>query len=184
MNKEKNEEKVATWARDQFAEELRASGLYSYVSEKSHSYADIVALTNGGTYKYFEIKASSISKKKLMENIAKGKKFFDAATLTEWNMAAQHPSDYTFVMLYIEDNNGKYAIVDREEYSPEELLRFSTVPPFKVNFNIPYKKGDMSCCVKHRNGTISAYNEEDTFSVIRQLISFFKKIGGVLKKNN
>lgn len=177
---EKKEISLAKWARDQFAKELRNSGLYSDVSPKSHSYADVEATTIGGIRKYFEIKASSITKEILQERIVKGMKFFDAATITEWKTAIEHPDDYVFEMLYIDQINGERVIIDREEYTPKELLEFSTVPPFKINFNIPYKKREIIKPIEHRSGTVLASSDKDSFSIVQQLISFYKEIGGKL----
>jgi len=180
MAKENKEISLAKWARDEFAKELRNSGLYSYVSDISRSYADIEAIKNDGTRVFFEIKASAVTNESLNAKIQKGEKYFGAATLTEWKAAMQHPDNYLFIFLYVDTTQEEYVIIGREEYRPAELLGYSTVPPFKINLNIPYKRGDNKRKSKHREGTVSAKGIDEDYSVIEKLVDIYQKIGGDL----
>lgn len=83
--------------------------------------ADIVAQKDGQTW-YFEIKKTSHKDK-----------YFGAATLTEWVQALKDPGHFRFVVA-IEDGDDFSFI----EYSPAEFMEFSTIPPFKVYFNIDF----------------------------------------------
>ena len=84
--------------------------------------ADITAEKNGATY-YFEIKKTS-----------QEKVYFGAATLTEWFEAIENESFYKFVIAKELPNN-EFEFV---EYTPEEFLQYSYIPPFKVYFNIDF----------------------------------------------
>lgn len=57
---------------------------------------------------------------------------FGAATLTEWTAAAHDPEHFRFVIAYQRDSQWRFDI-----YTPEEFMTFSSVPPFKVYFNVP-----------------------------------------------
>lgn len=83
--------------------------------------ADIVAQKDGQTW-YFEIKKTSHKDK-----------YFGAATLTEWLQADMDPDHFRFVVA-IEDGDDFTFI----EYTPAEFREFSTIPPFKVYFNIDF----------------------------------------------
>ena len=101
---------------------LRQSG-YERV-EITASPADITAFSEGQRY-YFEIK--STSKKDI---------YFGAATLTEWEAAIKYPDTYSFVVARIKD--GRWEFIN---YTPDEFMEYSTIPPFKVYFNIPVDNG-------------------------------------------
>jgi len=60
---------------------------------------------------------------------------FGAATLTEWAAAAQDPEHFQFVVAYQRDNEWFF-----DRYSPDEFMGFSSVPPFKIYFNVPIGK--------------------------------------------
>lgn len=82
--------------------------------------ADIVAQMNGERF-FFEIKKTSADKE-----------YFGAATLTEWRSAYENPDNYFFVVCHEVQSSFSFAI-----YSPKEFEKFSTIPPFKIFFNIP-----------------------------------------------
>lgn len=88
---------------------------------KNHREADIIVNKNGLDY-YFEIKETSAEKS-----------CFGAATLTEWRCALDNEGRYFFVLVKkgSEDTLPQFII-----YTPEEFLKFTTLPPFKFNFNI------------------------------------------------
>ena len=84
--------------------------------------SDIVATKNGETW-YFEIKMTSQSDK-----------YFGAATLTEWEQAFKTPDRYIFVVAKKQSEG----VFDFIKYTPEEFMEFSTIPPFKIFFNIDF----------------------------------------------
>ncbi len=108
-------------AKTAFIELLQKKG---YVATIAAAPADIVAQKNGETW-YFEIK---------MTNAQKDKSYFGAATITEWKQALNTPEHFRFVIAYKGTEEGEFEF---KEYTPQEFMAFSTVPPFKVYFNIP-----------------------------------------------
>lgn len=57
---------------------------------------------------------------------------FGAATLTEWIAAADNPERFRFVIAYERRGSWRFDV-----YSPDEFLAFSSIPPYKVYFNVP-----------------------------------------------
>ena len=107
-----------------FALLLRDNG-YTEWDRKNHPEADIIVnnINNVKEKFYFEIKETNS-----ITNV------FEAATLTEWSAACNNNGHYFFVVIYLENDNElpKYIF-----YTPQEIMQFSTVPPFKININIP-----------------------------------------------
>ena len=110
-------------AKEVFIEQLKTRGFIN--AKIVASPADIVAEKNGKKW-FFEIK--------MTKTASKNKAYFGAATLTEWKQALTTPDRYFFVVAYTDDAEENFNFV---EYSPYEFMRFSTIPPFKVFFNIP-----------------------------------------------
>jgi hypothetical protein len=104
-------------AKQAFVDELVGQG---FAAKVISSPADIKATKNGATY-YFEIKKTS-----------REDSYFGAATLTEWEAAIANPKHFYFVTAQVVGDSWIF-----HEYSPEEFMRFSTIPPFKVFFQIP-----------------------------------------------
>ena len=104
--------------KQRFIEKLLSEGYDS--AEVKAKPADIVACRGGVTW-YYEIKLTDHTDK-----------CFGAATLTEWEQALKTPENYRFVIA-IRHKDGSY---DFREYTPQEFMQFSTIPPFKVYFNI------------------------------------------------
>ena len=82
--------------------------------------SDIVATKDGDTW-YFEIKMTNQTEK-----------YFGAATLTEWEQAFKTPDRYYFVVA----KKLSEGVFDFIKYTPQEFMEFSTIPPFKIFFNI------------------------------------------------
>jgi hypothetical protein len=61
---------------------------------------------------------------------------FGAATLTEWIAAADQPERFRFVVAYEREGSWRFDL-----YSPDEFLAFSSIPPYKVYFNVPLDGG-------------------------------------------
>ena len=83
--------------------------------------SDIKAEKKGEVY-YFEIK---MTKKKV--------RYFGAATLTEWVQAFQTPNNFKFVIAQTDEKEESFRFI---EFTPEEFMKHSTIPPFKIYFNI------------------------------------------------
>ena len=82
--------------------------------------ADIAAKRDGVTH-YFELKLTS-----------KTGGYFGAATITEWEAALSDPARFRFVVARQVEGVWHF-----REYSPEEFIQFSDIPPFKIFFRIP-----------------------------------------------
>ena len=166
---------TAALARSLFVKELNKEGLYE-ISEKSFSYSDIVAKRKSdGIVEYYEIKGALVTKDKYEEG---KEKYFGAATLTEWNVAIKCPDRYFFVIVFIEKSTGN--LLGYEKYSPQELLHYSTIPPFKVNMNVPYSRSKEKTESKHRLGTVSAENPNGLFERINALTDKYTEMDGSL----
>lgn len=84
--------------------------------------ADIKAVKDGQDW-YFEIKMTTHRDR-----------YFGAATMTEWIQALKDPEHFRFVVA-IDLGDGKW---DFREYTPAEFMEYSTIPPFKVYFNLDF----------------------------------------------
>jgi hypothetical protein len=82
--------------------------------------ADIKAVKDNETW-YFEIKKTTKHK------------YFGAATETEWKQAFADPDHYRFVVALTDENEEHF---EWFVYTPMQMLQVSTIPPFKINFNI------------------------------------------------
>ena len=106
-------------AKGAFRRELLARGFEARITQ---SPADITATKDGRTW-YFEIKMTR-----------RTDTYFGAATLTEWAQALADPDHFRFVVAVCKDDDGTE--FDFIEYTPAEFMKFSTVPPFKIFFNV------------------------------------------------
>lgn len=105
-------------AKAEFVKELNGRGFEAKVVS---SPADIMAVKDGQTW-YYEIKMTK-----------KADNYFGAATLTEWRQAMADSEHFRFVIAKTNEEESEFEFI---EYTPEEFMSFSTVPPFKVYFNI------------------------------------------------
>ncbi|MDD3014520.1 MAG: DUF3883 domain-containing protein [Candidatus Gastranaerophilales bacterium] len=87
--------------------------------------ADIEAWKEGEKY-YFEIKMTR-----------QAKSYFGAATLTEWDAAMKYPGRYFFVIALTDEAERTFSF---SVMPPEEFIMYSTIPPFKIFFNIDLNK--------------------------------------------
>jgi len=140
-------------AKEEFAEILKTRG-YSDVRIVKQP-ADITAIKNDAMY-FFEIKKTSAKKE-----------YFGAATLTEWRAAYENPSNYFFVIAQ-EIPEGFNFI----EYTPDEFEKFSTIPPFKIFFNIPLN-GNNKVETKRKNRSAIQFMREKLVK-LNELFSTFK----------
>lgn len=105
-------------AKQAFITKLLSEGFET--AEVKAKPSDIVAQKNGETW-YYEMKLTD-----------KQDSCFGAATLTEWEQAFKTPERYRFVVA-IRHTDGTF---DFREFTPAEFMQYSTIPPFKVYFNI------------------------------------------------
>ena len=105
-------------AKEAFSEYLSNKGFKNIkiVSKPS----DIIAYKGKDKY-YFEIKKTD-----------RKERYFGGATTTEWKAALENPDRYFFVICVKRNNLWQFT-----QYTPEEFMKFSTIPPFKVYFSVP-----------------------------------------------
>lgn len=140
-------------AKQAFLEKLRSEG---YTAEIKAQPSDIIAEKDGETW-YFEIKMTE-----------KTDSCFGAATLTEWEQAFKTPDRYRFVIA-IKGENDTFTF---REFTPAEFMQYSTIPPFKVYFNLNLQ-GATSRKRRKYNGAVSF--SEDRFKNMLELYKKFKK---------
>lgn len=109
-------------AKTEFVKLLQERGFEAKVVS---SPADIKATKAGETW-YFEIKMTK-----------RADVYFGAATLTEWKQAMADPEHFRFVVAKTDEAESAFEFI---EYTPAEFMEFSTIPPFKVYFNIDFEK--------------------------------------------
>jgi len=107
-------------AKNAYVSKLTAIGYDAHVTGAP---ADITATKDGETW-YFEIKMTRHEDR-----------YFGAATLTEWRQAFRDPMHFRFVVAISDDTDSVFKFI---EYTPDEFMSFSTIPPFKIFFNIDF----------------------------------------------
>ena len=115
MDNENN--KSDALAKEAYVKELQKNG---YKAQIVKAPADIKAEKDGKTW-YFEIKKTKHTDK-----------YFGAATMTEWKQALEDPDHFRFVIA-IDLGEGEWNF---REYTPSVFMQLSTIPPFKVYFNV------------------------------------------------
>lgn len=140
-------------AKRAFLEKLKAEG---YEAEITSAPSDIIAEKDGETW-YYEIKMTE-----------KSDSCFGAATLTEWEQAFKTPDRYRFVIA-IKGENDTFTF---REYTPTEFLKYSTIPPFKVYFNINLQ-GESKRKHRKKNGAVS-FSEE----LFEKMLKLYKEMKG------
>ena len=145
-------------AKTSFASELARRG-FSDVNIISQP-ADISAVKDGAQW-YFEIKMTK-----------KTGIYFGAATLTEWGQALKDPEHFRFVVAMTDDKEEEFAF---KEYTPQEFMDFSSIPPFKVYFNIDLS-GKRRKRKSSKEGRAAAKMSGENFKVIQE--AFCKLLRG------
>ena len=107
-------------AKSAYVNHLKSNGFEARVASKP---ADIIATKDGQTW-YFEIKMTK------RQDV-----YFGAAPLTEWQQAVADPDHFRFVVVKTNDAETEFEFI---EYTPAEFMEFSTIPPFKIFFNIDF----------------------------------------------
>ncbi len=113
-----NNKKSDVKAKNAFVSELMKRGFDDARIVAAPS--DIIAIKDGETW-YFEIKMTH-----------RKDTCFGAATQTEWRQAFKDPDHFRFVLAMTSDDT-EFTF---KEFTPAEFMEFSTIPPFKVYFNI------------------------------------------------
>lgn len=107
---------------DELANILLSTRLFNESTlQTGNGEADVIIEDKKGYTWYFEIKQSSWHKGK----------FFDAATLTQWYTWYTNQERYYFVFITGKKKNRQFTFV-----RASELMEHSTIPPFKIYFNI------------------------------------------------
>ena len=141
-------------AKQAFIQKLLSEGFDS--AEVKAQPSDIIAQKDGETW-YYEIKLTDHQDT-----------CFGAATLTEWEQAFKTPDHYRFVIA-IRHTDGAFEF---RQFTPSEFMQFSTIPPFKVYFNINLR-GETSNNRRKKNGAVSL--TEDNFNDMLTLFRKFKR---------
>lgn len=152
--------KTDTLAKKAYIEELRKQGFEPEVKAEP---ADIVATKNGETW-YFEIKMTS-----------RTNTYFGAATLTEWEQAFKTPNNYFFVIA-IKKEDDKFEF---RKFTPLEFMKYSTIPPFKVYFNLPLNGEKKTTKRSSKKPAIAL--SEDNFNKMNELFKEMKEEATTLK---
>ena len=125
---------------------------------------DISAEKDGKTW-FFEIKMTT-----------KKDVYFGAATMTEWEQAFRTPEFFRFVIA-ITDESQEYGFRFMQ-FTPEEMMKHSSIPPFKVYFNIDLqdKEDDkIEKSKKRRKANRKKSAIKLTESIFNMLADAFKK---------
>ena len=130
-------------AKTEFVKLLQERGFEAAVVS---SPADIKAARDGETW-YFEIKMTK-----------RADVYFGAATLTEWRQALADPEHFRFVVAKTDEAEEEFEFM---EFTPEEFMAYSTVPPFKIFFSI-----DLENRGKKRNGSKAVKLTKENFEVM------------------
>lgn len=140
-------------AKSAFKRELESRG---YLNVRViASPADIRAELNGQEY-FFEIKAT-----------AKTASYFGAATITEWEAALRSPETFRFVVAQNRGNGWTFY-----EYTPEQFIQYSDIPPFKVYFRVPLT-GNGAPSTKKRKAVVA------TLENLQHMIEFRARLKSV-----
>ena len=139
-------------AKTEFIKVLESRGFQARVAS---SPADIIATKDGQTW-FFEIKMTK-----------RTDAYFGAATLTEWKQAVADPEHFRFVVAMTDDAESSFEFI---EYTPSEFMEFSTIPPFKVFFNI-----DLNDQSKRRSGNKAARLTQKNLELMSRCYEEIKK---------
>lgn len=147
-------------AKEVFVNELTNRGFQN--ARVTASPCDVQAEKDGVTW-YFEIKMT-----KRQDN------YFGAATTTEWAQALRTPDRFRFVVAQTDADENHFEFT---EYTPAEFMEYSTIPPFKIFFNIPLA----SVSKKGRNKVSKALRA--TSDNLRKLIGIYDEMKNTQSSN-
>jgi len=115
--------------------------------------ADVTAEREGQTY-YFEIKFTR-----------RTTWYFGAATLTEWKAALANADRFRFVVA--REIQGEWQF---QEFTPEEFMAFSSIPPFKIFFMVHFKSRRKRAAGLKTRGTVKLSREK-----LEELVHLYDK---------
>jgi hypothetical protein len=151
-----------TWAREHAINWLRKKGFKKI--EKINSPVDFSASKNGVEY-WIELKATK-SEKKAFGNV----------TMTEWMCAIDNPDRFYFLVVSKPGGIDKQSDWNIKLITPKELIQYSYISPFKINFQLPLD--EPRNLPKRRKTTIVP-----TFAKIRQIDEFYSTLKNPPKPN-
>ena len=162
-NKSKNS-RTAKYAKAKFKEYLREEG-YTEIKQINHP-TDFEAYKNGIHY-YFELKMTS----------KRDGVYFGAASITEWNAGlGDNNSELRFVIAQSKDEtNDENTTFDFEPITIKTLIPYSTIPPFKINFNLPLDKN------KREETMTSTRRQNKAVQLSKDLVNPLYKLHEALK---
>ena len=137
-------------AKKAFVKELQKK---NYQDIKITSSPTDISAKKKGTKYYFEIKFTN-----------QKDKYFGAATLTEWECAIKNLDNFFFVVSRKENNKWIF-----KSFKPNEFIKYSTIPPFKIFFNVDLKDFD-----KKNTDETKALNAN--FENLNELVDFYKTL--------
>ncbi len=111
--------------------------------------SDIKAQKDGQDF-YFEIKMTKQTET-----------YFGAATLTEWVQAFKTPNNFKFVIAKTDATEEAFSF---EEFTPIDFMEHSTIPPFKIFFNI-----NLNGKTKKRKRRTAIQLTNDTMTLLTEL---------------
>lgn len=127
--------------REPSLEYLRRHG---YDAEWIGTPVDIKATREGKEY-WIEMKGTEIPEDGV---------YFGAATLTEWLCAAENMENFYFLISNKPNGVESDSEWEFELVAPEDFMPYSTIPPFKINFNWPLNNTDRRPPINQRPTTI------------------------------
>lgn len=143
-------------AKKDFIKKLLADGFDS--AEVKAKPADIVATRNGEQW-YYEIKLTD-----------RTDDYFGAATLTEWEQAIKTPDHFRFIIAIRHGDEFEF-----REYTPDEFMKYSTIPPFKIYFNVNLDGKEKRKTDKPRTAVTL------TTEHLKEMLALYEKMRGLIR---
>lgn len=151
-------------AKDAFIAYLNNAG---YNNAKVISKPCDISAEKDGKKWYFEIKMTS-----------KQDVYFGAATMTEWEQAFKTPEFFRFVIAITDESQEcGFRFI---KLTPEEMMEHSTIPPFKVYFNIDLQNKEDDKIEKSEKNKKAKRKK----SAIKLTESIFNMLADAFKKAN
>jgi tetratricopeptide (TPR) repeat protein len=148
--------KSDTEAKNAFVKDLALRGFTDI--RITNRPCDIIALKNGRQH-YFEVKKTKRGTNGDTRSV------FGAATLTEWECALNNEDTFWFVIASLKN---KWVF---HEYTPDEFMKFSTIPPCKIYLDVPNKEEKATSPNNDRSRTVKATREN-----IKSLLLCYKSL--------
>jgi hypothetical protein len=98
----------------------------------------------------------------------KNKLYFGAATISEWGCAINNPENFFFLVVQKPGGVNADSYWNFELIKAIDFIKFSTIPPFKINFNLPLNEPRK---IPKRRSAVQASTEN-----IKMCIDFYNSI--------